>query len=719
MADFSTTVSIVDSFSGPLQAYQEQLSEATNVTGILTGAISETAGVMSSMGSAAVESVTEMIPALSDTAGSARDAAVALKDLVFSLDVSAVADFGRSIIGLTLNLANLAKSAARAMADIGTALFQMKNSKAFFALNFSTAITKRLVNTYKSAFNHINSMMSEHLDKINLEDKMNAMWGTAGKNANERMYGLANELGKKAGDVMNAAASAAAQGIGTDDFEDIYRFADKISKLNPGDDAGSIASSLVSNIKSGHDAETVSAMFGGGENMSRQLKRMGYERKLNRGDLQGALDIAKKVAEQAGYTEEKYQAASDTMSENFKYIHNVIGNIKERLGEIYTRHFEPVVKKIAKMMKSQAFQNFISAIELVIDRVGAAVGSMVEFLVDHWEILAAAVSAMFLAKGLIIGRMIGLVWKFKGVLFGAGKVVIGLIFKLKNLALAFLGLGGSMKSGLKALVTGAGKWVLIAGVVYGIVKLVQWLVNLTREEGEEEITLLGLLAGGYRFASNLFTNLFISIEHGINNIKQWFLEIKREFYQVYLFISGKISDLFKEYADKAKSFLKSGIGQIYLKGLGFDTDKLNVDKLVDIVVDQSEKNKNDAVVELAKINQEIADIERFETKYIDVMEGVEDAMQNPETVLTWLKDLFNLQKKTGEGVQTANKELRKFNEQEEELRWLKAFSDRQITSQYNQMTSYNRTVNINGMSQAGIAEMGRRSVTTRPSRAAM
>ena len=94
-------------------------------------------------------------------------------------------------------------------------------------------------------------------------------------------------------------------------------------------------------------------------------------------------------------------------------------------------------------------------------------------------------------------------------------------------------------------------------------------------------------------------------------------------------------------------------------------------------------------------------------------------MKNPSSTITWLEDIFTVNKKTGEGIETANDQLKKMNEQEEELRWMKAFSDRQITSHYNSMTSYTRNVNINGMSQAGIVEMGRRSLSAIPSRAAM
>ena len=117
---------------------------------------------------------------------------------------------------------------------------------------------------------------------------------------------------------------------------------------------------------------------------------------------------------------------------------------------------------------------------------------------------------------------------------------------------------------------------------------------------------------------------------------------------------------------------------------------------------------------------EIEDVIKNETKFIDLMDAVKEAYDsNGASVIKWLKGLFNLEEKQGKGIGDINGQIKKISDQEEELRWLKAFSDRQITSQYNNMTSYSRTVNIHGMSNSGVVEMGRRSVSTIPSRAGL
>ena len=84
-----------------------------------------------------------------------------------------------------------------------------------------------------------------------------------------------------------------------------------------------------------------------------------------------------------------------------------------------------------------------------------------------------------------------------------------------------------------------------------------------------------------------------------------------------------------------------------------------------------------------------------------------------------LDEIFNLEKvkaKLSGGILNDTSKIRENTEQEEELAWLKAFSNRQIMSEYSSMTSNSRTININGVSQAGLMEFGRRSVSAVPSR---
>ena len=113
--------------------------------------------------------------------------------------------------------------------------------------------------------------------------------------------------------------------------------------------------------------------------------------------------------------------------------------------------------------------------------------------------------------------------------------------------------------------------------------------------------------------------------------------------------------------------------------------------------------------------------------FINVMSGVEDwyKLSNSDVqkeMLDKLSMFMGVGKEMSSNLELIGDDttkIREANEQEEELKWMKAFSDRQIMSSYNSMTNNSRTVNINGMSQASLAEMGRRNIATIPSRAAL
>ena len=106
--------------------------------------------------------------------------------------------------------------------------------------------------------------------------------------------------------------------------------------------------------------------------------------------------------------------------------------------------------------------------------------------------------------------------------------------------------------------------------------------------------------------------------------------------------------------------------------------------------------------------------------YVDPLKGVDEGYKATlNDLMRKLDEIFNLEKvkaKISGGILGDTSKIRENTEQEEELAWLKAFSNRQIMSEYSSMTSNSRTININGVSQAGMMEFGRRSVAAVPSR---
>lgn len=573
-------------------------------------------------------------------------------------------------------------------------------------------------------FGALQNSINQSLDEITISEKLEAMWGDAGKVAKQRAYELANEIGESATMVTELAAKAAYEGIGTDQFDKMMKLADKVSKLKPGETVESAATTLMSDLKSGHSASTISQMFGGGEVMERQLKRAGYERALNRGDVDKALEIAEKIAEQAGLTNEKYNDAYSNMSQNFKRIFNVIDNVKKRLGETFNRSFAPTVEKVKNFVTSEKFQTVVNIFDKIVGLVGKIANWFTEGIINNIEWMGVLLGIAGIAKlFLIINRIkaiigmsklaLAVVKLFRGpigwIIGGLGRVIKHLISIGAKQALIYL------KSKAMSMLKVAGPWMLVGAAIGVALKV---LHSLFGEGKSFKEFLMGGIAAAFQLLVNVFQNVFTFFGNLFGKIHILFLEVKKVATGMKQVFMQNIGVLLQWILDKIMAFLdKTGLGEI-LSAIGLDVGsaaKTASEWIGDLGKEETEK--------LEAISKQIEAIKAKEVEYISVMNGVKEAYEsNGETVKTMLKGLFKSnekQEKAQDGIAGDTDKIRKLNEQEEELRWMKAFSDRQITSSYNSMTSNVRNININGMSQAGMLEVGRRSLSTMPSRSSM
>jgi hypothetical protein len=630
-------------------------------------------------------------------------------------------------------------------------------------------IKEHLINAGRALVETINNS----LDDLNLTDKLTSMYGDAGLGVRDRAYHLANKLGESSSMVGEMSARAAYQGIGTKDFERIMLLADKIGKLSISETTESAASTLLQNVKSGHDASTISQLFGGGELMERRLRRAGYERALNRGDLNKALEIAEKIADKAGLTDEKYRNATDTMSQNFKKIENFVTNLKHRMSELYTQQFEPIVKKITELIENKNFNRFLRLSEEGVKKVGQFVNWLLEILVDNLHIIGAFLGVGIIAKAILIvrnlGGIVGMLGMAKGVLFWIGEHVVGLLGRLGlvNASLGFSGLLGKLKqitalqlkslaiekarALIKPLGIGLGIGAAVAAataVGYSIYKL---------KGGEKDFAgfLDGLVAAAWQGWMDFFTNIAIAFENYKRAIIHFIVEpIKLGIYSVVSdiqdgvqgaieWIKEKIADLYEWIANGIKKlssidfdFNFNVFGKnVNLKGYQEQFKKfwgVGLDDIAD-TYSNSSTNIRDQLGVTSKwgdnLRQKKNDLENYRDTHDWAMEfvnpltsmknafekgtnGVIDAIYKNIRVALGIKD------NTGE-TKTNTADLVKLNEQEEELRWLKAFSDRQIMSQYNNSTSTVLNTTFNGASEQlqrhGVNRLGRRA---RPSKAA-
>ena len=578
-----------------------------------------------------------------------------------------------------LNAGNFIKAVTGTL--IFSALFQI-----------GARVAKKIVNLYVDLFKNMVRAVQDSIEDINLHDKLSVMYGDRGKVASQHAYELSNELGENQTTVTGLAAKAAHMGIGTEDFDRIMRYSSKISALSPEETTESAANAVMNSIKSSKDASDISGLLGGGQKMTRQLKRAGYERMLRKGDIEGALDVVEKISKEAGFTNEKYKEASKTLSQTFKRVMNTVENIKRSLKETYNSSFAPVFAKLDKLLQSRAVERIITIVTRFFSWLGNTAAKVLEFIIDNIWWIAGLFGVLLIGKIVTIMRMIagvgGLIRLLSIPLLFIKKILFSAILRpltTRIMALfsmiATKGLLATIKACLPALVITAA----IAGAIYGILYLLEDVLGVTDN-------WVGALNGARVYWTNIFQNIFTWIDRTITRAKIAFNELK-------MWALELIESVFNFFLEKIKSI----VGII---GITIESDEFSAK---DTGVYQKLKSETDYLKGyLENMN------------YVDTLKGVDEAYKaTPDDLIRKLDEIFNLEKvkaKISGGILSDTSKIRENTEQEEELAWLKAFSNRQIMSEYSSMTSNSRTININGVSQAGMMEFGRRSVAAVPSR---
>lgn len=585
-------------------------------------------------------------------------------------------------------------------------------------------VSKKLAAETKQIGEALKNSIEKSLEEISLSDKLGAMYGKdVAEDVNDQLFELANQIGASAGSVQEMAAKAAIQGIGTDDFERIVKLSDKVAKLSVGGSTEDIANNLISSVKSGHDASTVSQMLGGGEMMERKLKRAGYERALNRGDVSKALEIAERITEEAGFTEEKYKNGSHTLSENYKAIMNTVDNVKKRLMELFNQELAPTVENIRKFIDSDIVKKAIKGAEIAIKLVGKTVNFFIEGIVDNIKIIGYLFAAGILIKSYLFIQ--NLIFTLK-----MGKKSITLFMKVaKFLKIDWIFQKLINKEKIKQLLLTkaiaaikiAAGWAAVVGLIAAAFKIAHKFSGSTK-------SFTGWLKGSFaaiaRYLLNVFHNVGVWFKRSWIKLKTAWLSIKKAFYSNIGAIKSKVKELLSWIITKLLDFVSNSPLSKLLDKLGISMS--DVQKSVSSYLSDDDDDNNEYLNESLKIEKEMEELAKTIPEYMDLTEGVLEEFNSEGAILA--KEMSDKFAKVGEFLKEANEarkkilgdttKIRKMNEQEEELKWLKAFSDRQIMHAYSGDTTNNSSViNIGSLSEQSKKEMVRK-YKTRPGRSA-
>jgi hypothetical protein len=138
-------------------------------------------------------------------------------------------------------------------------------------------------------------------------------------------------------------------------------------------------------------------------------------------------------------------------------------------------------------------------------------------------------------------------------------------------------------------------------------------------------------------------------------------------------------------------------------------------KTIEESLTKQEKGWTEGVAEAFKMSNDEAFGEI--KKKIDKMLGIGADIRDSLPQNSWLRSAIDKTEKWVKGINDNSNQIRDLMTQEEELKWLKAFSDRQIMSNYTYQTSTTRNVTLNGVSNAAMdsaAFINTRGRATRP-----
>lgn len=720
MQDISSSIRIEDGFSEPLKGLAKASWDVENAAIAVSKAYLEQQKTFKDIAQQEQEYTDALKNNLRPALVSLKNDAVAVKDsfvnMIHQRDMDSVDQLSEALKNLNENVKSSAKSAKDWITGYSSVWFMLKNKKWFMLAGISLTAFNRLKDQSIKGFMALKESIEKSIDDIGMSEKLEAMWGEAGIVAKQRAYELANQIGESAQMVTELSAKAAYEGIGTDQFERMMMLADKVAKLKPGETTESAANALMTSLKSGHDAGSIAQLYGGGDIMERQLRRAGYERALNRGDIDKALEIAEKIAEQSGLTKENYGDAYSNMSQNFKRIFNVIDNVKKRLGETFNRSFAPTVAKIKDFVTGEKFQTVVNIFDKILGLAGKILNVFAEGIIDNIQVMGVLLAVAGVAKFVIMAKKIALIIKMSKTALAVLKLFRGpigmIIGGLSRVIKHLISIGAKqamilIKTKAMQALKVAGPWLLVGAAIAGALKILHSLFGESKSFSD---FLMGILGAAWQLGANLFTNLFVALEKLADKLRVVFLKVQSAMVQLKQFIMSKIGDIIKWLLDKLKD---SPIGWL-LEQLGVD-----VGSAVEDAKSWASGLGSEEASKLAEIAQEIKGIQNKQLDYIDVMNGVKEAYDsNGETMKKFFKDLFTSNKKQEEeqkGIAGNTDKIRKINEQEEELAWLKAFSDRQIVSSISQMTSNVMNLNQYGSSDDLKKETMRR-IAGRPGR---
>lgn len=554
-------------------------------------------------------------------------------------------------------LAESAQDAGEKLKEVSDA--SVKGSMQFKGFGASMMV----MNQAMQAFTRIAEPVKQALDDIAQKQRVIVMFGKeAGDAFNIFANRAARELGRVEGEVRKAGLKWQKVGIGGENIMELTKLADRFANLNPDKSFEEVADTFRDAVRN-KDVSGLAELLGGGEAIELKLQRSGVERRLRRGDIAGALEQFKKVADAFDMTQAKADQMGNTIDKKLAKIANLGRNyITDMFSDIVAKA-EPYIDKILSWLQSKEVQSALEQIKSFVSKIADAF-----FSVGYYAFKAVSSIARFIYanKGIVLA--VGSILAFNKALMAikaAGGVLAIATKGFGILKTAILGVIPVVKSLFAAIMTPFGA---ISIAVLGITKIFQTIFNKVTGSSVSFVeALVGIFVGGTvqiaagieELAQNMWNGLVTMAELAVNGIVA--------------IINKAGEQLYNSRLVKAVRGLRKKVDSTYVeeqyKGIGYVDFSDAMVKPID-----STQVAADAVSKvMGKING-IKDSLGFG--------GKKDALDDIDSKLDPLKAMSDDVSKIRAGMQ-----------KEQDLRWMKEMAEQRFVNEVN-LRQLTPTINL-------------------------
>lgn len=546
-----------------------------------------------------------------------------------------------------------------------------------------------VLNQAMQAFQRIAEPVKQALDDIATKQRVIVMFGgEAGRAFNRFAQDAAMSLGRVEGEIRKAGLKWQRVGIGGKNIMELTKLADRFANLNPDRSFEDIAETFKDAVKS-KDVGGLADLLGGGEGVEMKLRRSGVERMLKRGDISGALEQFKKVADGFGYTQDKADEMGMTIDKKLQKIATLGRNYITDMFSDIVKRAEPYVDKLLKWLQSDDVQEALAKIRVVVSRIADAFFAVIETAIDAGKAVYNFVQDnkdfVMIAGGVILAA-VGFV-KIKA-------AVYGVITAIKAMNLAFL----------------ASPIFWIPAAILGITFVIQKVFNWITGESVSFIEMLvGIFVGGVtQIALGIF-EIYQRLWNGIVSLAEGFINVLlggiEDFINAVIrdtetarntilrIVKGIVDDILKA----IDAVASTGLGE----KLGLN-DALETLKQVSNAIDATSKSKfqrlalGRAKFDAAKVN--VIDSVKLSGEAIgfvmDKINGLKDSITNGmfgDIDLT-VKDILE-ELKPLSGMEDDLGKIRGAMSKEQDLRWMKEMAEQRFVNEVN-LRQLTPTINL-------------------------